>query len=83
MRTLQLASSCSALSRTKFGMWQKVSFLNKRHAGFALWSMVVLGRMPEAAHGRLPVRELKQKEIQLERAVYATAAGTVLSCVKR
>ena len=44
-------------------------------SSFALWSMVVLGRMPEAAHGRLPVRELKQKEVQLERAVYATATA--------
>jgi hypothetical protein len=35
--------SCSALSRTKYGMWQKVSFLNKRHAGFALWSMIWVG----------------------------------------
>jgi hypothetical protein len=35
--------SCSALNRTKYGLWQKVSFLNKRHANFALWSMVWVG----------------------------------------
>ncbi len=29
--------SCSALSRTRYGLWQKVSFLNERHALFA-WS---------------------------------------------
>lgn len=31
--------SCSALNRTKFGLWQKVSFLNERHG---LWAMLSL-----------------------------------------
>jgi hypothetical protein len=44
-------------------------------SSLALWSMVVLDRMPEAAHARLPLRDLKRKEIQFERAVYATATA--------
>jgi hypothetical protein len=35
--------SCSALSRTRYGLWQKVSFLNARHAGFAWASMISVG----------------------------------------
>jgi hypothetical protein len=32
--------SCSALNRTKYGMWQKVSFLNEQHGRWAMWSLV-------------------------------------------
>ncbi len=32
--------SCSALTRTRYGLWQKVSFLNKRHALFAWCSLI-------------------------------------------
>ena len=42
---------------------------------FAMWSMVVLARMPESVHGKLPLRELKRREIVLERAVYAQATA--------
>ena len=42
---------------------------------FAMWSMVVLARMPERVHGMLPLRELKQREIVLERAVFAQATA--------
>jgi len=35
--------SCSALSRTRYGLWQKVTFLNGRHAGFAWASMISVG----------------------------------------
>jgi hypothetical protein len=31
--------SCDALSRTRYGLWTKVSFLNKRHAMFAWLSL--------------------------------------------
>ena len=31
--------SCDALSRTRYGLWAKVSFLNKRHAMFAWLSL--------------------------------------------
>ena len=42
---------------------------------FAMWSMVVLARMPESVHGKLPLRELKRREIVLERAIYAQATA--------
>lgn len=32
--------SCTALTRTRYGMWQKSSFLNARHAMFAWCSMI-------------------------------------------
>ncbi len=35
--------SCSALSRTRHGMWQKATFLNERHAAFAWASMISVG----------------------------------------
>jgi hypothetical protein len=35
--------SCSALTRTKYGLWQKSSYLNKRHAFFAWCSMISVG----------------------------------------
>ena len=44
-------------------------------SSLGLWSMVVLDRMPEAAHGRLYIRDLKRKEIELEWAVYSTATA--------
>ena len=31
--------SCTALDRTRYGLWTKVSFLNKRHANFAWYSL--------------------------------------------
>jgi hypothetical protein len=35
--------SCSALNRTKFGLWQKVSFLNEKHGRWAMLSLVSVG----------------------------------------
>jgi len=35
--------SCSAMTKTRYGMWQKVSFLNSRHAAFAWASMISVG----------------------------------------
>jgi hypothetical protein len=35
--------SCDLVSRTRHGLWQKVSLLNKKHATWALWSMVWVG----------------------------------------
>jgi hypothetical protein len=35
--------SCSALARTRYGLWQKVSFLNGQHAAFAWASMISVG----------------------------------------
>lgn len=35
--------SCSALSKTRYGLWQKVSFLNSRHALYAWASMISVG----------------------------------------
>jgi hypothetical protein len=35
--------SCSALNRTKYGLWQKISYLNERHGLWALTSMVSVG----------------------------------------
>lgn len=35
--------SCSALNRTKHGLWRKISLLNKSHANYAMWSMIWVG----------------------------------------
>ncbi|MEP6755458.1 MAG: succinate dehydrogenase [Chthonomonadales bacterium] len=35
--------SCTALTRTRYGAWQKASFLNDRHALFAWCSMISVG----------------------------------------
>jgi hypothetical protein len=35
--------SCSALNRTKHGLWQKVSFLNAKHGTWAMYSMIWVG----------------------------------------
>lgn len=35
--------SCTALNRTKFGLWQKISFLNEKHGRWAMWSLVSVG----------------------------------------
>jgi hypothetical protein len=32
--------SCSALNRTRHGLWQKISFLNEKHGRWAMWSLV-------------------------------------------
>lgn len=32
--------SCSALTRSKFGLWQKISFLNEKHGLWAMMSLV-------------------------------------------
>jgi uncharacterized membrane protein (DUF485 family) len=32
--------SCSALSKTRYGMWQKISFLNERHGLWAMMSLI-------------------------------------------
>ena len=35
--------SCSVLDKTRYGLWNKVSFLNERHGNYALWSMCSVG----------------------------------------
>ena len=35
--------SCSALNRTRHGLWRQVTYLNERHAQFALSSMIWVG----------------------------------------
>ena len=35
--------SCSAMTKTRYGLWQKVSFLNEKHAAFAWASMISVG----------------------------------------
>lgn len=35
--------SCTALNRTRHGLWQKVSFLNSKHAKWAMSSMIWVG----------------------------------------
>ena len=35
--------SCSVLAKTRYGLWQRVSFLNNRHAMFAWCSMISVG----------------------------------------
>lgn len=43
-------------------------------SSLALWSLVVLARMPDSVHGSLESRrKLERSEIDLERAVYASA----------
>ena len=32
--------SCSAMNRTRYGLWQKVSFLNERHGQWAMASLI-------------------------------------------
>lgn len=32
--------SCSALSKTRYGLWQKVSFLNEKHGTWAMMSLI-------------------------------------------
>ncbi len=35
--------SCSALNKTRYGLWQKVSFLNEKHGTWAMMSLVSVG----------------------------------------
>lgn len=44
-------------------------------SSIAIWSLVVLKRMPTEAHKKVRVQDLRRQEIALERAVYATATA--------
>lgn len=46
-------------------------------APLALWSMLVLSKMPNHVHAKLRFRELTAQEIRLDRAVYASAVDRI------